>query len=122
MNLFRYKLQTFAIADSSSEHPFISIQDYFNMTRATHTEKSQVAYLEALSDSKDTLLELVHDLFANFIKDQTREYLVVEGDQKLYEVLQSLTFEYGRGLGNSHSRRLAYYADESPISNNETLL
>lgn len=71
------------------------------MTRATHTEKSQVAYLEvldAISDSKDTLLELLHDLFSKFIKDQTREYLVIEGDQKLYEVLQSLKFEYGKEL------------------------
>ena len=68
------------------------------MTRATHTERSQVAYLEvmdAVSDSKDTLLELVHDLYSKLIKDQNREYLVIEGDQKLCEVLQSLKFEYG---------------------------
>ena len=26
------------------------------------------------------------------------EYLVIEGDQKLYEVLQSLKFEYGKEL------------------------
>ena len=45
-----------------------------------------------------TLLELLHDLFSKFIKDQTREYLVIESDQKLYEVLQSLKFEYGREL------------------------
>ena len=43
-DLFSYMLQKHAVADSGSEHPFISIQDYFNMTRATHTEKSQVAY------------------------------------------------------------------------------
>ena len=100
-DLFSYMLQKHAVADSSSEHPFISIQDYLNMTRATHTEKSQVAYLEvmdAISDSKDTLLDLLHDLFVKFIKDQTREYLVIEGDQKLYEVLQSLKFEYGKDL------------------------
>ena len=60
------------------------------MTRTTHTGKSQVAYLEAMdamSDSKDALLKLLQDLFAKFIKDQTRQYLVIEGDQKLYEVL-----------------------------------
>ncbi len=86
-DLFSYMLQKHAVADSSFEHPFISIQDYLNMTRTTHTEKSQVAYLEvmdAVSDSKDTLPDLLHDLF---IKDQTREYLVIKGDQKLYEVL-----------------------------------
>ena len=65
------------------------------MTRATHTEKFQVAYLEvmdAIPDSKYTLLELLHDLFAKLIKDQSGEYLVIEGDQKLYDVLQSLKF------------------------------
>ena len=60
-----------------------------------------MAYLEvmdAISDSKDTLLALLHDLFAKLIKDQAREYLVLESDQKLYEVLQSLKFEYGKEL------------------------
>ena len=63
--LFSYMLQKLAVAETSSEHPFINIniQDYFKVTRATHTEKSRVAYLEvmdAITDSKDTLLELLH--------------------------------------------------------------
>ena len=33
-----------------------------------------------------------------FIQYQTREYLVIEGNQKLYEVLQSLKFEHGKDL------------------------
>ena len=99
--LFSYMLQKLAVAESTSDQPFISIQDYFNMTRATHTETSKIAYLEvmdAISDCKDTQLELLHDLFAKFIVKQPREYLVVEGDQKLFEVLQSLKFEYGSEL------------------------
>ena len=40
--LFTYMLQKLAVADSGSEHPFINIQDHFNMIRATHTQKSQV--------------------------------------------------------------------------------
>ena len=42
MNYFAIMLQKLAVADNNSEHPFINIQDYFNMTRATHTEKSEV--------------------------------------------------------------------------------
>ena len=62
--LFTFMLQKIAIADNSYEHPFIrcNIQNYFNMTRVTHTEQSQVADLEVMdviSDSKDTLLELL---------------------------------------------------------------
>ena len=76
-------LQKLAIANISSEKPFINIQDHFNLTRVQRM--SQVAYLEAmdaihLSDSKATLLKLLHDLFANFIKNQTREHLEIEGD------------------------------------------
>ena len=54
-HLFSYMLQKHAVADSSSEHPFMSIQDYLNMTRPTHIEKSQVAYhqvMDAISDCK----------------------------------------------------------------------
>ena len=41
----------------STEQPFINLQDYFNLTRVTHTERSQVAYLEVMdtiSDRRDT--------------------------------------------------------------------
>ena len=100
-DLFNYMLQKSATAEvfCSTEQPFINLQDYFNLTRVTHTERSQVAYLEvmdAISDRRDTLTELLHDLYIKLIKDQEREYLVIEGDQKLYEVLQSLKFEYGK--------------------------
>jgi len=102
-DLFNYMLQKSATAEvfCSTEQPFINLQDYFNLTRVTHTERSQVAYLEvmdAISDRRDTLIELLHDLYVKLIKDQEREYLVIEGDQKLYEVLQSLKFEYGKEL------------------------
>ena len=101
--LFSYMLQKTAVAeaDCSTEGPFLNIQDYFNLTRVTHTERSQVAYLEvmdAISDRKDTIIQLLHNLYVKLIKDQNREYLVIEGDQKLYEVLQSLKFEYGKDL------------------------
>ena len=100
--LFIYMLQKIAIAENTSDQqPFTNLQDYFNLTRATHTQMSKIAYLEVIdgiSDSKDTQLELLHDLFAKFIANQQREYLVLEGDQKLFDVLQSLKFEYGNEL------------------------
>ena len=37
-------------------------------------------------------------MFLRFIKDRTSDYLVIEGGQKLYEVLQSLKFECGKVL------------------------
>lgn len=100
-DLFTYMLHKLAIAESASEQPFINIQDYFSTIRVSHTDKSQVAYFEvmnAVADSKDTLFELLHSLFDKFIGGHTREYPVIEGDQKLFEILQSLKFEYGNEL------------------------
>ena len=100
-DLFTYMLQKQAIELSESDQPFMNMQDYFSTTRVTHTEKSEVAYFEvmnAVSDSKDTQIEMLHSLFDKFIRGSTREYLVVEGDQKLYDILQSLKFEYGKEL------------------------
>ena len=57
--LFEYMLKKVAVstrADPASKEVFISLQDYFQLTRVTHTEKSKVAYLEVIdakSDSKD---------------------------------------------------------------------
>ena len=68
---------------------------------ATHTEKSQVAYLEvmdAVADSKDTVIQILHDLHEFYIVHQQKDCLVLEGDGKVYEVLQSLKFEYGDEL------------------------
>ena len=127
IELFFYYLQKLAISNTNCGRPLMNIQNYFNVTRqAVHTEKSEVVYLQvmgAVSDTKDTQLELLHNLFAQFIHNQQREYLVIEGDQKLYEVLQSLKFEYGKDLdwvipmpGDWH------YATELPICNYQALL
>ncbi len=61
-------------------------------------EKSEVVYLQALdaiADRKDTLILVLNDLHARFIKNKQMKHLLVEGDAKLYDVLQSLKFEYG---------------------------
>ena len=43
-------------------------------------------------------MELLHDLRQQFIEGLKREWLVVEGDGKFYEILKSLQFEYGEEL------------------------
>ena len=75
-DLFNFCLQRQAIASNSSEQVFMSIQNYFTVIReAIHTEKSEVAYLEvldAVSDCKDTQLDLLHDLYLRFINVNIR--------------------------------------------------
>ena len=83
------------------QHTFLNIQQYLSATRVTRTEKSNVYYLEvmdAVADTKDTMIEMLYNLHHKFIEDQGLNYLVVEGDAKLFNILQSLKHEYGDKL------------------------
>ena len=96
-----YMIHRVAVRNSSFEHPFLNLQDYYSLTRPTHTEISQVIYLEvldAVADCKDTMLTLLHSLRSRFIEEKNMRWLVLEGDSKLYEILKNLTFEYGEEL------------------------
>ena len=65
------------------------------------SEKSNVVYLQVLdakSDSKDTPMQVLHDLYQRFIQGQGKEWVVVAGDAKIYEVVQSLKYEHGEEL------------------------
>ena len=69
--------------------------------RPVQSEKSNVVYLQVLdakSESKDTLMQILFDLHRRFIEGQGKEYLVLTADAKLYEVIQSLKYEYGTEL------------------------
>ena len=80
-------------AASTINEQLISIQEFFSLVRATHTEQSQVVYLEvmdAVADTKDTMMQLLHDLHEQFIVSQNMKWLVLEGDAKLYEIVKSL--------------------------------
>ena len=82
---------------------FLNIKEYFKAHRTTTTERSTVTYLrvlDAVSDSKDTMMEVLQDLHVHrkFMIDQRKQHLFVEGDVKLYESLQLLKYEYGSEL------------------------
>ena len=71
----------------------MNIKNYFKAHRAVETEKSNVTYLrvfDAVSDNKDIMMEVLQDLHRQFIVSYKKEYLIGEGDAKLYEILQSL--------------------------------
>ncbi len=71
---------------------------YLSIVQPLSTEKSNVVYykaLDAVADDKDTLMFVLQDLYSAFIKKKRLSFLLVEGDAKLYEVLQAIKFEYG---------------------------
>ena len=94
-------LHKLTIKNKESHDTPLNLQDYFSITRTNHTEKSNVQYLQVMdakADSKDTMMVMLHDLHSQYIDQQGRQYLVVAGDAKVYELLQSLKFEYGEDL------------------------
>ena len=54
--------------------------------------------MDAIADSKDTMTARLHNLYQKFIEGHDLQYLLVEGDAKLFDVLQSLKHEYGDEL------------------------
>ena len=94
-----YLLHRVVVYSSTLQQPFLSMQDHFTLTRITYNEKSDVAYLEvmdAVADCRDTIMQLVHSFREKFI---VRDEMVgVVGDAKLYEVIKSVKFEYGKEL------------------------
>ena len=92
-----YMFQKHAVNNTECEGTFLNIQDYFSVTQVTHTEKSRVVYLEvmdAIADSKDTMMQMLHELSEQYIIGQNCKWLIVEGDAKVYDILQSIKFEY----------------------------
>ena len=77
-----YMIHRVALNNSSFQHPFLGLQDYNSLTRATHTEESHVIYLEvldAVADCKDTMMTLLHSLRSRFIEQRNMIWLVLEG-------------------------------------------
>ena len=74
--------------EHNPDNVFLNVQDYFELTRATHTQVvcriSQV--IDAVADSKDTMMSVI---------DVLRTRKIIEGDAKIYDVLKS---EYGDDL------------------------
>ena len=80
---------------------FIGMQQFFSVIRTNQTEKSNVQYLEvmdAVADTKDTMIALLHNLHTKYILQQHQEFLILEGDAKLFDIIQSLKHEYGDEL------------------------
>ena len=126
MNEFQEEIHTYimmqevALECSETSEIYLNLQDYLSLTRANHTERSNILYLDVMgakSDSKDTLMSMLQDLHQEFILKQGCQHLVVKGDAKIYGLLQSLKLEYSDEL-----QWLILSTDELPVSPHEAIL
>lgn len=97
-DIYAYQLQQNIYNKTSDDFFFSNLINYMSITQPLTVEKSNVVYykvIDAIADQKDTVLAVLHSLYATYINGKGLDYLIVEGDAKLYDVLQSIKFEYG---------------------------
>ena len=84
-----------------SDCQLLDVQDYMRLTNPSTVEKSNVVYvsvLDAKADSEDTIMQVLHDTHRRYIEGMKEKWILMEGDAKVYELLQSLKNEYGEEL------------------------
>ena len=81
-NLNLYVAQRISLQNKKPNKTLLNMQDYLRVTTATHTEKSNISYLQvmdAVADNKGTMIQLLSDLEEQFISNGIHEYIILEG-------------------------------------------
>ena len=90
------------VAGSELNETCIDLQTYFSLSNnIKEPECSNIVYFKVLDqkcDDKETLLNIISDLYEEFILSNKKEWVILEGDQATYERLQSIKREYGNDL------------------------
>ena len=100
------KLQTqvtsFFLIKDAFQGELIGMQTFFAVsTNALEPEVGHVKYIEVLNevaDSKDTVLHVIGDLYSQYICKHDKKFLLLEGDAKVYNLIQAIKHEYGSDL------------------------
>ncbi len=95
------QISYFLLRNSESEQ-LIGFQTFFSYaSNISEPEVGIVKYIKVMdeiADSKDTVLNIVGELHAEYIIKHNHKYLVLEGDAKTYNVIQAIKHEYGEDL------------------------
>lgn len=87
---------------SESGGKMIDLQSYLTVAHNIEApECSNVIYYKVLHqrcDDKETLLNVINDVYTEFISTGRKEHIFIEGDQATYERLQSIKREYVQDL------------------------
>ena len=80
----------------------IDLQTYYCLSyNIPSPECSNIVYftvLDQVCDNKETLLNVINELHTEFILSRRKKYILLEGDQLTYELVQSIKKEYGNDL------------------------
>ena len=104
----------------------VDIQSYLTVAdNISPPEQSNVIYYKVLHqrcDDKETLLNVINDIYAEFVATGKRNLIFLEGDQATYERLQSIKREYLRFFMDDTLPRGLAYAKKLPGSAAKNLL
>ncbi len=96
-----HAISYFLLRNSESEQ-LIGFHTFFSYaSNISEPEVGIVKYIKVMdeiADSKDTVLNIVGELHAEYIIKHNHKYLVLEGDAKTYNVIQAIKHEYGEDL------------------------
>ena len=93
-----YMLHKYVVHKSTPNKTFLGMQECFSVMKLRNTDKSNVAYhklIDATADNKETMMAMLHNLEQQYIVTKLKQFLVVERDTKLLEMLWYLKHEYG---------------------------
>ena len=88
----------------SSEHNkmLVDLQTYYSLSNHLPTpERSNIIYFKVLDqrcDDKETLINIISELYEEFVVLKKNKWVLLEGDQATYQRLQCIKAEYGNDL------------------------
>ena len=90
------------VACTTHSEILINFNTYFSLrNKLTQPERSNIIYFKVLDqrcDDKETLLNIINDLYVEFIKPNKKKFILLQGDQATYQRLQSIRALYGNDL------------------------
>ena len=97
-----YQYMLLKVASTTHSETLINFNTYFSLrNKLTQPERSNIIYFKVLDqrcDDKETLLNIINDLYVEFIKPNKKKFILLEGDQATYQRLQSIRALYGNDL------------------------
>ena len=85
----------------STDLPFFSLHELLEKVFPIQVSPANYEYLDVLdqnADSRDTIIDVLSCLHEEFHIGEAKNHLVVTGDAKTYQHLQSLKLDYGEEL------------------------
>ena len=90
------------VANNTNSTVLIDFLTYFSLyNNLPSPECSNIIYFKVLDqkcDNKETLINVINDIYQEFIVPKKKQWVLLEGDQDTYNRLQLIKTEYGNDL------------------------